>query len=252
MTEPLQPASLLAALTEGGVDFVVVGAMAVGVHGEVRATGDLDVMVPHGDEANRERLDAVLKRLDAKLIPPEQAGAQPNPTDSYPALMFRTRHGRLDVLYRPDGSAPYEKVKQRSVLTAIGGHQVRVAGRDDLIAMKLAAGRAHDLIDVATLSFGGADQPAGRPSRLLAELALADGVDPDWALDLARSRVGHFDPGAKLRVQRGRLTLDATRGDLTDDQLKRWAQALGERLHGAGVLSSARVEVEIQDPQASR
>ena len=42
----LNPAGLLGALPTCGVDFVVIGALAVGVHAEVRATGDVDVQIP--------------------------------------------------------------------------------------------------------------------------------------------------------------------------------------------------------------
>lgn len=45
---------LLLALTEAGVDFLVVGAHALAAYGVVRATGDLDVLVrPAADNAER-------------------------------------------------------------------------------------------------------------------------------------------------------------------------------------------------------
>jgi hypothetical protein len=60
-TGPLDPAALLGTLSKSGVDFVVIGAMAVGVHGEVRSTGDVDIMVPIGDERNERALQAALE-----------------------------------------------------------------------------------------------------------------------------------------------------------------------------------------------
>jgi hypothetical protein len=57
----LNPAALLGTLSACGVDFVVIGALAVGVHAEVRATGDVDVMLPIGDEANRRVLRRALE-----------------------------------------------------------------------------------------------------------------------------------------------------------------------------------------------
>jgi hypothetical protein len=38
---PLNPAALLGVLSACGVDFVVVGALAVGLHSDVRATGEV-------------------------------------------------------------------------------------------------------------------------------------------------------------------------------------------------------------------
>ena len=51
------------------------------------------------------------------------------------------------------GGAPYEQVRARSVLADLGdGLQIRIAGIDDLIAMKRAAGRPQDIRDIATLT----------------------------------------------------------------------------------------------------
>jgi hypothetical protein len=58
---PLNPARLLSTLADSEVDFVVIGAMAVGVHAEVRGTADLDVMVPTGDDRNKQALERALK-----------------------------------------------------------------------------------------------------------------------------------------------------------------------------------------------
>lgn len=45
MTEPVfAPEALVAALNEAGVAYVVVGGLALGAHGVVRATRDLDLV----------------------------------------------------------------------------------------------------------------------------------------------------------------------------------------------------------------
>ena len=51
--------ALLHALSASGVRFVVIGGVAVGVHGYVRATKDLDVC-PAGDRENLERFARLL------------------------------------------------------------------------------------------------------------------------------------------------------------------------------------------------
>jgi hypothetical protein len=232
---------MLATLSECGVDFVVIGALAVGTHAEVRSTADVDVMVPVGDEVNRRALDEALRRLGAVRLPAAEGGVDPTADDPYPTLMFATAYGKLDVLYRPDGSDAYPKVRQRSLTTHVGGRRVAIAGKDDLVRMKLAAGRPDDLRDVASLTAA----EGGRPRRICASMKLGAEVDEAWATDLAAARVSLFDPAGRVWADSGWLKLDAGRPDLTDEQLRLWARALAGRLHGAGVLADPEVRVEL-------
>jgi hypothetical protein len=55
---------ILAELSREGVDFLVIGGVAVGFHGHVRATKDVDV-VPSPTEENLEKLVRVPERLEA-------------------------------------------------------------------------------------------------------------------------------------------------------------------------------------------
>jgi hypothetical protein len=240
---PLNPTALLASLSESGVDFVVIGALAVAVHGEVRGTGDVDVMVPIDDEANRRALERALTKLDAARIPPLGGGLHHGSEAQYPTLMFNTRFGRLDVLYRPDGSAPYPKIKQRAITRSLGGQPVRVAGRDDMVSMKLAAGRPDDLRDVASMTAS----EKGNARRIVVRMKLAPQVDEEWARELALARAALFDPRSRVTIVSGRLDIEAVRQDLTDAQLEMWARALAERLCGSSVLADRSADVQI-DP----
>jgi hypothetical protein len=56
-----EPDDLLLALTDEKVEFVVIGGVAVGVHGFVRATKDLDI-VPNHTPGNLTRLAAAAGR----------------------------------------------------------------------------------------------------------------------------------------------------------------------------------------------
>jgi hypothetical protein len=239
----LDPAALLGALAVCGVDFVVIGALAVGVHSEVRATGDVDVMLPIGDETNKQALLRALEMLDAVRLSAERGGVDPVAGDPYPTVMFSTRYGKLDVLYRPDGSDRYPEVKRRSLDTTIGGQHVRVASSNDLIRMKLVAGRTDDLRDVANLT----SSEQGVPRDVFVSMALTPGVDREWARDLAGARVAYFDPSCRIGiVDDGRLEIHAHRSGLTDEQIEHWAHALADRLRAAGVIADADIEVRIQ------
>ena len=240
----LDPAGLLGTLSACGVDFVVIGALAVGVHSEVRATGDVDVMVPVGDEANRRALQSALEQLGAVLLSSEQGGVDPSAGDPYPTVMFRTRYGKLDILYRPDGSDSYPKVKQRSLETKINGQLVHVAGKNDLVRMKLAAGRTDDFRDVANLT----SSEQGIPRRVFVSMVLAPKVDHEWARDLAATRVVYFDPSSRVQIaERRYLQIEARRSDLTDQQIEQWAHALADRLEAAGVIAGAAIDVQLRD-----
>jgi hypothetical protein len=240
----LNPAGLLGALSECGVDFVVIGALAVGVHAEVRATGDVDVMVPIGDEANKHALQGALQQLGAVLLSSEQGGVDRTAGDPYPTVMFGTRYGKLDILYRPDGSDSYPKVKQRSLQTTINSQRVHVAGKDDLIRMKLAAGRTDDLRDVASLT----SSEQGVPRWVLVSMVLAPEVDHEWARDLAVARAAYFDPSSRVRIAEStHLRIEARRSDLTGRQIEQWAHALADRLEVAGVIANTDIDVQIRD-----
>ena len=62
-----------------------------------------------------------------------------------------TRFGDLDLLAHPDPSLDFESLAARSIAAEIFGLEVRVASLDDLIAMKRAAGRPKDRIELEIL-----------------------------------------------------------------------------------------------------
>ena len=63
-----------------------------------------------------------------------------------------TPHGDIDVLHEAPGAAPYPELRERALVIALDDVRVPVAGRDDLIRMKLARGRPVDRADVAALT----------------------------------------------------------------------------------------------------
>ncbi len=151
---PLDLRRLLALLAEHGVDFVVIGGIAVQVHGHRRTTKDLDV-IPDPAPANRGRLAAALAAAGARpadlpgvLVPPtaEQLAAAP----VVPPLV--TDHGELHVLNKVPGAAPYAELRRRALHVPLGDLVVAIASLDDLIAMKRASGRPSDLADIAVLT----------------------------------------------------------------------------------------------------
>jgi predicted nucleotidyltransferase len=149
----LQLVSLLHRLVGAGVDFVVVGGVAVAVQGYGRATKDLDITYAT-NAANLERLGRVLVDLGARLrgvaedvpfVPDERT------LRHIAILTLDTSDGPLDLLVRPDGAAPYEQLRARADVIDLDGTAIRVVEIDDLLAMKRAAGRPQDLADIDAL-----------------------------------------------------------------------------------------------------
>ena len=66
-------------------------------------------------------------------------------------LCLDTPLGSLDLLVSPEGAPPYPKLRSRADELDIAGVTVRVAGIEDMLAMKRAAGRPQDLVDIEAL-----------------------------------------------------------------------------------------------------
>jgi hypothetical protein len=148
-----RPGGLLGSLTAAGVDFVVVGGVAVVLQASPRFTRDLD-LCHSTSSANLERLAGVLVSLEAALRGVEED--VPFVPDARTLrrtqmLTLTTREGNLDLLVDPPGSPGYAALRRRADVVELDGLSVRVASLEDLLSMKLAAGRPQDQVDVESL-----------------------------------------------------------------------------------------------------
>jgi len=141
---------MLDALTEAGVDFLVVGAFALAAHGVPRATGDIDLWV-RPDPTNARRLITALQRFGAPIAA-HHISAQ---DFEVPGLVYQLGlpPHRIDLLTSIDGLTFTEAWSRRGVGSLLG-RDVPILSRDDLIANKRAAGRPKDLLDIAPLERG--------------------------------------------------------------------------------------------------
>jgi hypothetical protein len=148
---------LLEQLAAAAVDYIVIGGVAVGFHGYVRATKDLDV-VPAPDRQNLERLAALLRSLNAELdgAGDFDAGELPDPLD--PEVLgqggnwvLQTRLGRFDLMQWQGERELWEMLSPAAVEVDLDGILVKVAGYEDLIALKKQAGRPGDIEDLERL-----------------------------------------------------------------------------------------------------
>lgn len=139
---------MLSAFSEKAVEYLLVGAYAVAVHGVPRATGDLDVWV-RPTEDNARRVRSALSQFGAPL-----AGLSERDLVT-PGTVFQigVAPNRIDILTSIDGVTFEDAWPARRVMR-IDGVEVSVLARHHLIRNKKATGRPQDLADVARLEEG--------------------------------------------------------------------------------------------------
>jgi hypothetical protein len=146
--------ALLAALHEHEVRFIVIGGVAVGAHGFLRSTEDLD-LVPDPNPENLKLLTLALEALDSTM--PTVEGRPFDPSKDG-AVILRggnvsadTRFGGLDVVQRLRGVPAYSELARDAVDSDLLGIPVRVCSLGRLRAMKQGLGRALDQVDLENL-----------------------------------------------------------------------------------------------------
>ena len=145
---------ILRRLTEAEARFVVVGGLALGARGVVRATKDIDVVVAP-DPGNLRRVAEVavaaggrVQRGEALLGSPPSIAAL---LETGEQVAIETDLGRLDVVQGLDGVPSYEELRSRASEAEVLGVSVAVCSVEDLREMKRAAGRTRDLADLEDL-----------------------------------------------------------------------------------------------------
>ncbi|MGH2557354.1 MAG: hypothetical protein ACRDHO_16840 [Actinomycetota bacterium] len=146
--QPFDPLKALRVLKEHDVRFILIGGLAASIRGSPVITGDLDLCYAR-DDGNLRTLASALSELEAKLrgAPddvPFQLDARSLKNGDH--FTFRTSAGPLDCLGTPAGTAGYRDLDAAASDEDVDGLTVRVAGLEDLIRMKRAAGRAKDKV----------------------------------------------------------------------------------------------------------
>jgi hypothetical protein len=128
-------------LIQEHVEYAVIGAIALAVHGVVRASMDADALL----YTTPRRLIEIHARF-------EQAGfgtelRQGDTDDPIPAILrLSDNHGnRVDLLAGLRGLDPM--VFSRTVEVLFCGERLRIVGREDFISMKCFAGGPQDFLD---------------------------------------------------------------------------------------------------------
>jgi hypothetical protein len=150
---------LFKALNDGGVRYVVVGGVAVVLHGHARLTVDVDLVVDLDE-------DQALKAIDTLVSLGLRPRVPVNPRDfasrSIREAWVRDRGMQVFSMFDPANPMrvvdlfvshpiPFEELWERSVVFELTDTIVRVASIPDLIQMKRVAGRPLDREDIDRL-----------------------------------------------------------------------------------------------------
>lgn len=140
---------VLRAFETAGLEYVLIGAAAMGFHGLVRATQDLDIFI-RATQENIERLRAALRAAyddDPHISDISSADL----LGEYPAVRYYPPTGDLyfDVLTRLGEAATFETVDAE--IKDIQGTKVRVATPLALYRLKKGTIREQDHVDAAAL-----------------------------------------------------------------------------------------------------
>ena len=142
------------------VKYVVVGGVAVNLHGYPRATMDLDILVDMKDK-NIEKIVRILTKKGYHVKQPVNPMGLANKKvrDGW----IKTKHMRAFNFYR--GSYPemeevdiiikspvsYEVAKKTSLLIAFGKTRIPIISINNLSRMKSGTGRPEDKLDIIRL-----------------------------------------------------------------------------------------------------
>lgn len=140
---------VLEAFEEEGLEYVLIGATAMGFHGIVRATEDLDLFIRATSE-NVEKLKRAFRRAYADDPHIDEIAAADLLGD-YPAVRYYPPSGDLyfDVMTRLGDAAAFETVE--SEIVVVDGIRIRVATPAALYRLKKDTVRPLDRQDAEAL-----------------------------------------------------------------------------------------------------
>ncbi|NLD36327.1 MAG: hypothetical protein GX654_05590 [Desulfatiglans sp.] len=137
---------MLQLLLEEQVDFMIVGAYALGTHGYPRATGDIDIWVKP-DPINSKKIFRALARFGAPLdgIKPDDFSTE--------GIIFQIGviPRRIDIITKVDG-VTYKEADGDKISVEIGELNIPVISLEKLIKNKSATGREKDVLDIKTIT----------------------------------------------------------------------------------------------------
>lgn len=149
---------IFTALNDADAAYVVVGGLAVILHGYLRATADLDLAVGLSTQNAQRAMDA----LASVGLQPRLPVAMKDFGDAATRAVWKARNMTVFPLWDPanplrsvdvfiDEPIAFDALRREAVWKDLNGISVPVASIDHLIAMKEQVARPRDLDDIAKL-----------------------------------------------------------------------------------------------------
>lgn len=146
-------------LNESHVDYIVVGGVALVLHGVVRLTADLDLMV-HLESNNLSNFVNIMYELGYKPKIPVNAMSIIDP--AIREAWIKEKNMTVFTFYHPKNPIglidvfinepiDYKEVKMHSINVKSGDLVIPIISIDDLIKLKKISGRPQDIADIAAL-----------------------------------------------------------------------------------------------------
>jgi hypothetical protein len=152
--------TIVQSLNEGGIRYLIVGGLAVVAHGYVRFTADLDLFIDL-EPSNARRAIAVLGRLGYRPRAPVRfedfadsvARAEWTREKGLTVFsLFSEQHARTEIDLFVEAPLDFEQAYRSARRMEVRpGLEATFVGYDDLVRMKRASGRPHDLEDIAQM-----------------------------------------------------------------------------------------------------
>lgn len=150
---------VFSALNQEKVKYLVVGGVAVNLHGFMRFTGDLDILLLLEDK-NLEKMDQVMKKLHYSERLPIKIQSLSDVVKVKKWLkeknmraysFFPPKNNPLQIDVIIEESLKFEDIVDRKIIKKVSGVNIPLVSINDLIKMKKKASRPQDLIDLEAL-----------------------------------------------------------------------------------------------------
>lgn len=150
---------LFALLATARVRFVLVGGLALVLHGLDRLTADVDLVIDLSTDPAQAAVRALVSAGYRPLAPvdpilladPEHRRNWQTTRNMQVFSFWDSTNARPTVDVMLSSAVPFEELWSAASVVKIGEHEVRVASVDHLIRMKTAAARPQDLADIERL-----------------------------------------------------------------------------------------------------
>mgnify|MGYP001195383129 CR=1 FL=1 len=132
-------------LNEQEVKYVVLGGYAVIIHGYVRATGDMDILIEASHD-NAERLITALIKFGYEVYDFEISDF----VGKDKVVTLNPSSFKIEILTSTLG-VTFEQCYENRKIIKVENVNINFIGRHDLIENKKAVGRLKDLLDIENL-----------------------------------------------------------------------------------------------------